>query len=147
MGALTRGDLTFVDTNILLYAHDRHEPTKNAVANDILRALWDTDRGVLSTQVLQEFYSVATKKLKAPLAKPAARKIVGAYSEWCSVNTSPLLIISASELEEHHTVAFWDALIIEAALCSGATRLLSEDLQHGRKFGDLVIENPFQSPV
>ena len=136
--------LVFVDTNILLYAHDRHDPDRSAIAADILRKLWETDTGVLSTQVLQEFYSVATKKLKRPLARADARRVVADYSEWCTVDTDPLLIVSASRLEEDHTLAFWDALIIEAALRAGADILLSEDLQHGRKFGDLVIENPFR---
>lgn len=135
---------TFVDTNVLVYAHDAHEPAKSALAGQILRGLWATDRGVLSTQVLQEFYSVATKKLPKPLPRPVARGLVADYAEWCSVETDALLIVSATRLEEDHQVAFWDALIIEAALRSGATRLLSEDLQHGRRFGDLVIENPFR---
>ena len=134
---------TFIDTNILLYAHDRHDERRSSIAQTILRDLWESDTGVLSTQVLQEFYSVATKKLKQPLAKPVARRVVADYGEWCSVNTDPLLIVSAGKLEEDHKINFWDALIIESALRANATKLLSEDLQNGRKFGDLVIENPF----
>lgn len=134
---------TFVDTNILIYAHDTHEPDKQEIAGRILRELWDSDRGLVSTQVLQEFYAVATKKLKRPLSPAEARRVIADYGEWCSIETDPLLIVSASKLSEDHTIAFWDALLVEAALRAGATRLLSEDLQHGRKFGFLVIENPF----
>jgi predicted nucleic acid-binding protein len=135
-------EFTFVDTNVLVYAHgvDDEDPRAER-ARETLSALWKSDSGVLSTQVLQEFYSVATRKLK--LAGSHARGIVASYHAWCSVSTDTGLIVSASKLEEDHRVSFWDALIIEAALRANATRLLSEDLQHGRKFGDLVIENPF----
>ncbi len=136
---------TFVDTNILIYAHGKDETDPRArLSRQILAALWKTDRGVISTQVLQEFYAVATRKIQPQLPKKRARAIVASYGEWCSVNTDPLLIISASRLEEDHSLAFWDALVIEAALRAGATTLLSEDLQHGRRFGALVIENPFR---
>ncbi len=67
-----------------------------------------------------------------------------AYGEWCAVATEPLLIISASTLEEEHTLSFWDALIVQAAIQVGAERLVSEDLQDGRRFGGLTIENPFR---
>lgn len=138
-------DYAFVDTNILIYAHgvDDDDPRARQ-SRQILASLWATDRGVVSTQVLQEFYAVATRKLQPPLPKKQARDIVASYGQWCSVNTDPVLIISASRLEEDHSLAFWDALIIEAALRAGATTLLSEDLQHGRRFGTLVIENPFR---
>jgi predicted nucleic acid-binding protein len=98
---------------------------------------------VLSTQVLQEFYAVATRKLKPALSPKQARGIVVAYTDWCTVNTSPSLIVSASQLAERHKVAFWDALVVEGALEAGATKLLSEDLQHGRSFDSLVVTNPF----
>lgn len=135
---------TFVDTNVLVYAHDTHDPDKQREAASVLSSLWESDNGVLSTQVLQEFYNVATRKLNKPFSRSEARQIVATYSEWCTVDTDPLLIVSASKLEEEHTLAFWDALVIEAAIRAGATKLLSEDLQHGRSFGDLTIENPFR---
>jgi len=71
------------------------------------------------------------------------KALVAAYDEWCAVATEPQLIISASRLEEEHTLSFWDALIIRAAIQAGAERLLSQDLQNGRRFGVLTIENPF----
>jgi predicted nucleic acid-binding protein len=137
--------LTFVDTNILLYAHGADDADPRAKrARDLVTGLWEAGGGVVSTQVLQEFYAVATRKLSPPLSKLQARAVVIAYSDWCRVKTDPALIIGASALEETHTLGFWDALIIEAALRSAATTLLSEDLQDGRKFGDLLIENPFR---
>ena len=136
-------ELVFVDTNILVYAHDSSSPERQKVAQALFKDLWDTRSGTLSTQVLQEFYAVATRKLKPPMARSAARRIVADYSVWCTVDTDPMLIVSASRLEEEHSLAFWDALIIDAALRSGAAFLLSEDLQDGRCFAGLTIRNPF----
>ena len=132
----------FVDTNVLIYAHgvDEEDPRADQ-ARELVAELWKSDAGVLSTQVLQEFYSVAVRKLK--LTREYARGIVASYHAWCSVNTDIGLIVSASKLEEDHKIAFWDALVVESALRANATKLLSEDLQNGRKFGNLVIENPF----
>jgi predicted nucleic acid-binding protein len=135
-------DYVFVGTNVLVYAHGVGDADPRARrAREVLSGLWKADNGVLSTQVLQEFYSIATKKLD--LTPKHARGIVASYGDWCSVNTDVGLIVSASKLVEEHSVAFWDALIIEAALRAGATSLLSEDLQHERKFGQLVVRNPF----
>ena len=133
--------LTFVDTNILVYAEDGRETARRDVAARVLSELWSSGFGVLSTQVLQEFYNAATRKLT--MSPEAARRIVAQYAEWPVVETTPQLIVSASLLHERHSFAFWDALIVEAALLSGATTLLSEDLQDGRRIGDLVISNPF----
>ena len=100
--------------------------------------------GIASSQVLQEFYAVATRKLKPPMAKKQARGIVASDAEWCRVAADPELIVAASVLEERHTLNFWDALIVEAAQRSMASTLLSEGLQDGRMFGDIVVENPFR---
>jgi predicted nucleic acid-binding protein len=135
--------LCFVDTNILVYAHDKGQRDRHEVAKSTLQRLWNTDTGALSTQVLQEFYSVATRKLKPAMSHSEARKLVATYGEWCVQKTDPQLLVSASLLCERHTVSWWDALVIEAALRAGATTLLSEDLQDGREFGTLTIRNPF----
>ena len=135
--------VTFVDTNVLAYAHDRSETRRQPVARARLEALWQSRAGALSTQVLQEFYVVATRKLAAPMGRATARKIVALYAEWPVVQVDVPLILAASELEEHHTLSFWDARIVEAARRSGAGRLLTEDLQHGRVVGGVRIDNPF----
>lgn len=134
---------TFVDTNVLVYAHDLSETRRRPAAQTILEGLWRTRTGTLSTQVLSEFYVVATRKFDPPMTRRAAREIVGAYSAWSVVQIDAPLITAASTLEERHTLSFRDALIIEAAARSGATRLLSEDLQTGRRIRGLMIENPF----
>lgn len=134
---------TFVDTNLLVYAHDLSEADRRPVAQASLDELWRTRTGTLSTQVLSEFYVVATRKFDPPMTRRAAREVVGAYSAWPVVQVDAALILAASTLEERHTLSFWDALIIEAAARSGARRLLSEDLQAGRRIRGLTIENPF----
>jgi predicted nucleic acid-binding protein len=134
---------TFVDTNVLVYAHDLSEPDRRPVAQATLDDLWRTRTGTLSTQVLSEFYVVVTRKFDPPMTRRAAREVIGAYSAWPVVAVDAALMLAASTLEERHTLSFWDALIIEAAARAGATRLLSEDLQSGRRIRNLTIENPF----
>jgi predicted nucleic acid-binding protein len=140
---VAEGQTTFFDTNVLAYAYDRSETRKQPVAQARLEVLWRDRTGALSTQVLQEFYIVATRKLATPMHRTTARKIVGLYAEWPVVQVDVPLILAASELEERHTLSFWDALILEAARRAGATRLLTEDLQAGRRIGGVRIENPF----
>ena len=136
--------LTFVDTNVLVYSQDRRDDRRRGLAQDVLNGLWTSGTGVLSTQVLQEFYNAGTRKLK--LEPLLARRIVALYAEWPVVETTAQLIVSASLLHERHRFSFWDAMVVEAALLSGATTLLSEDLQDGRRVGGLTIRNPFRAP-
>lgn len=135
----------FVDTNVLVYAHDAAETVRQPIAQAVLSELWRSRTGALSTQVLQEFYVVATRKFHPPLPRREARHLIDAYSQWQLVQVDIALIIAASLLEGKHTLSFWDALIVEAAHRVGATRLLSEDLQDGRRIAGLLIENPFGS--
>ncbi len=133
---------TFVDTNILIYAHDVDAKSKHATASHILRELWSERAGVLSMQVLQEFYVNVTRKIPSPLPKEKARLVVSAYSIWC-METTPAELSVAFRIEDESRIGFWDALIVAAAVKSGATRLLSEDLNAGQNIAGLRIENPF----
>lgn len=135
--------LTFVDTNVLVYAHDRSETRRQPVAQALLDELWRDRTGVLSTQVLQEFYVVATRKLDPPMRRGAAREIVAVYGAWPTVQVDVALVLAASELEERHRFSFWDGLVVEAARRSGAGRLMTEDLQVGSRIAGVRIENPF----
>jgi predicted nucleic acid-binding protein len=135
--------VTFIDTNVLVYAHDRSEARKQPIAQALLDVLWRTRSGVLSTQVLQEFYVVTTRKFDPPMRRSAAREVVALYGEWPIVQVDVALILAASKLQERHAFSFWDALVVEAARRCGATRLLTEDLQAGRRIGGISIENPF----
>lgn len=135
--------LSFVDTNVLAYAHDRSEATKRPIAAALLTRLWETRSGTLSTQVLQEFYVVATRKFTPPIPSFDAREVVALYGTWPLVEVDLALILAATRIEEADSISFWDALIVEAARRSGADVLLSEDLQDGRIIAGVRIQNPF----
>jgi predicted nucleic acid-binding protein len=138
-------DLTFVDTNVLLYAHDRSAGVKREIASTLLAELWGSRTGALSTQVLQEFYVNATRKLPKPLPAARARAVVRRYATWPLHVVEPGDIVAASELERRHRQSFWDALIITAASRMGVVRLASEDLQHGRRIAGMEIFDPFRT--
>ena len=136
-------DKVFVDTNILVYAHDLDAGDKHGLAGDIVSKLWESRNGVLSTQVLQEFYVTLTRKVSSPLSKLEARKLVQKYSHWQVVLNDPLIISQASEIEESYNLSFWDALIVSAAYSQNVPTILTEDLSHGQIIEGVLIENPF----
>ena len=133
---------TFIDTNVLLYAYDSDAGNKHLAAKSLLEELWENRSGVLSTQVLQEFYVNVTRKIAKPLARATARTIVDSYAVWCTDITFAD-IGAAFRIEDQARINFWDALICAAALKSGAERILSEDLNAGQKIAGVRIENPF----
>jgi predicted nucleic acid-binding protein len=135
-------DKSFVDSNVLIYAHDAEAGVKRETAAAVLRDLWAQRSGVLSTQVLHEFYVNATKKIAAPLARSSARAVVDAYAPWC-VNTTASETAAAFRIEDEARISFWDALIVAAARKAGAMRILSEDLNAGQTIAGIRIENPF----
>ena len=138
-------DLVFVDTNVLLYAHDRTAGRKRAVASELLERLWGTRAGALSTQVLQEFYINATRKLPRPLSASRARAVIDRYATWRVHLIEPEDMTAASELEKRYRQSFWDALVIVSAARIGASTLATEDMQHGRRIAGLRIVDPFRS--
>lgn len=140
------GEPTFVDTNVLVYAYDADAGEKHDAARARLRALWDDETGLVSTQVLHEFYVTITRKLRRPLSRTTAREVVATYAAWPVHRPDVDDLVAASELEEQHHLSFWDALIMVSARRSGARVLLTEDLQVGRRFDDLVIVSPFRAP-
>lgn len=133
---------TFVDTNILVYAHDVDQDKKHRTARDILIELMSSRSGALSPQVLQEFYVTVTRKIAKPLAKREARNIVEDYSVWC-IDTTAAEVAAAFRIEDAAKISFWDALIVAAAAKAGAEVLLSEDLSSGQKVAGVRIQNPF----
>jgi predicted nucleic acid-binding protein len=133
---------TFVDTNILIYAHDLDAGAKHTTAVQALHELWANRNGVVSPQVLQEFYVKVTRKIARPLTRKTARTIVDNYAVWC-VDTTAADIAVAFRIEDESKIGFWDALICASALKSGANRLLSEDLNAGQSISGIRIENPF----
>jgi predicted nucleic acid-binding protein len=133
---------TFVDTNVLIYAHDIDAKEKHAIAKQALGELWAARTGSLSTQVLHEFYVNATRKLSRPLTKKIARSVVDQYAKWCTETTAAEIAV-AFRIEDEAQISFWDALICATALKTGAERILSEDLNAGQKIAGVRVVNPF----
>ena len=133
---------TFVDTNVLIYAHDVDAKAKHEIAKNVLRELWSDRSGVLSTQVLQEFYVNVTRKISTPLPKDKARLVVNAYALWCS-ETTAAEIAAAFRIEDEAKIGFWDALIVASASKCGAVRIVSEDLNAQQSIAGIRVENPF----
>ena len=133
----------FVDSNILIYAHDLDAGLKQTRAADSLRTLWNLRTGILSTQVLQEFYVNVTQKINVPLSRSAAREVIRNYTPWVRAPITPATVLRASEISETWLVSFWDGVIIAAAEEAEAGELLSEDLAHGAIIAGVRIVNPF----
>ena len=134
---------SFVDTNVLLYAHDVDAGRKHEIARGLLRELWTERSGVLSTQVLQEFYVNVTRKIRTPISPAVARSIVQSYSAWCAPGIGVPDISAAFQIEDEARIGFWDALIVAVAARSGASRFLTEDLSAGQTIAGILIDNPF----
>src|SRR6056297_1158977 len=136
---------TFFDTNVLVYLFDEDYPEKKAQAQHLLKKETENGRILLSTQVLQEFYVVVTRKLEVPLPAEKAEEAVGQLMILPLVETGSSHILKAIRKSITLQLSFWDALIIEAAVSGGASVLYTEDLQHGQTIDNLKILNPFQS--
>lgn len=136
-------DRTFVDTNVLVYAVDESEAVKRGLAR---RALANDDYGelVLSSQVLSELYVAVTRRLATPLSDEEAAEVVGRLAA-----TNLTVAIDGAHVEQairtsrSCRISYWDGLIVAAASRAGCSRLLSEDLNDGQRFGSVVVENPF----
>jgi predicted nucleic acid-binding protein len=135
--------LRFVDTNILLYAHDRDAGDKHERARQLLITLWHANSGCLSTQVLQEFFVNVTRKIPQPLSTAMAREVMHTYLPWIRVATDGQMAIRASEIADTWQTSFWDGMIIAAAERAGAAELLTEDLQSGQHIAGVLVMNPF----
>ena len=132
---------SLLDTNILVYADATDEPAKQRLALALITALRADGSAVLSTQVLQEFVNVALRKLRLPQA--LVRERIAFYRRFEMVPASVDVIVGALDLHVLHSLPFYDALIVQAAVVSGCQRVLSEDMQHGAVYGGVRIENPF----
>jgi len=133
----------FLNTNILIYAHDIDASLKHDVSIAILEKIWEEKNGVISTQVIQEFYVNVTRKIPNPITPVQARGIILNYFSWHVEAIEPHTILSASEIEEKYVLSFWDSLIIATASQSEAGKIITEDLNHGQNIEGVLIENPF----
>lgn len=132
---------SFLDTNVLVYSDDDDEPEKKAQALDLIASARLSGWGVVSTQVLQEYYSAATRKLG--ISPEAARRKVVLFSRLSLVSIDLPKILGAIELHQLHKISFWDGLIVRTALDAKCKKLFSEDMQAGRIIEGLEIVNPF----
>jgi len=132
----------FVDTNILIYAHDRSTGIKHERARQLIERLWTNGQGVLSTQVLQELCVNLRRKVAKPVPVEDLRGLVRDYLSWEIVVNTPEAVIQALEIEVRYKTSFWDALILQAAEQSGAAVLYSEDLAGKQRYGTVRLVNP-----
>jgi len=135
-------DKAFVDTNILVYAHDILSGIKHERARSLVDILWSTERGVLSTQVLQELCVYLRRKSVKRLPVGEIQSLVADFKNWQIVVNTPDSVIEALNIEARYQISFWDALIIQAAETAGATILYSEDLSDGQLYGSVRVVNP-----
>ena len=134
---------TFIDTNIIIYAYDVTAGKKHKTAGNILADLWNSGLGVISTQVLQEFFVNVVQKIPKPIEKQQAREIVRDFLKWHVVVNTGDSIVEAIDICLKFGYSFWDSMIIEAAIKGGAAVIISEDLQDGQVVSGVTIRNPF----
>jgi predicted nucleic acid-binding protein len=135
-------DKYFVDTNILLYAHDRSASVKHERARKLIEHLWATGEGVVSTQVLQELCVNLRKKVSRPLPSEEIRRLVEDYLAWEVVTNDATSVVEALDIEKRFKISYWDALVIHAAWRAGAAVLYSEDLAQAQRYDSLQVVNP-----
>ena len=134
----------FLDTNIFVYSFDRASPAKNRRATQLIREAVSTSKGIVSYQVVQEFFNLALRRFAQPMTVPEAEQYLGAvFRPLLTVQSSPALISEALRLTARHRLSWYDSLIVAAAIEGGCQILYSEDLQHGQRLGELKIVNPF----
>jgi predicted nucleic acid-binding protein len=138
------GDRRFVDTNILLYAHDESAGGKRDRARALVEQLWESRDGCLSVQVLQEFFVNVTRKIAKPLSAELAKEIVADFSRWRLHVPAADDVLAAIGIHQRTGISFWDAMIVRSAAEIGCTVLYSEDLNAGQEYFGVRVENPFQ---
>ena len=137
----------FVDTDIIVYAHDRSAGVKHLRAQMLLEKLWDSGWGVISTQVLQELCIHLCRNSGNPPPVEEVSLLLRDYSTWEVIATTPKAVLDALEIVMRHKVHFWDALILEAAERADAAILYSEHLATGQRFGAIQVVNPLIDPA
>ena len=136
----------FVDTNVLVYAHDSSAGEKHEQAKSLVKNLWTEKAGVVSTQVLQEFYVTVRKKVLHPGDVGTAKRWLSHYINWQVIENDGNAVLHAIDVEQRYQLSFWDALIVQAANRAGTPLLYSEDLNHDQQYGTVRVKNPFLAP-
>lgn len=133
----------FVDTNVLVYAYDGTAGPKHETARSLVGGLWETGEGCLSIQVLQEFFVTVTRKVPRPLSADTAAQAVADLGRWRVHSPATTDVLAAIDLHRRESVSFWDAMVIHSAAVLGCSSLRSEDLNHGQRYGGVIVRNPF----
>jgi predicted nucleic acid-binding protein len=133
----------FVDTNVLIYAHDLADPKKQRMAQVWRTELWKSGRGRISFQVLQEFYVKVMQK--RPAARAEVRAEVRDLLAWRPVPVHAGLLESAWKIQDRFQLSFWDSLIVAAAKAASCRWLLTEDLQAGQDLDGIIVLDPFST--
>jgi predicted nucleic acid-binding protein len=137
------GNRQFVDTSVLVYAHDVTAGGKHARARALVEELWDTREGCLSGQVLQEFFVITTRKIPRPLDAAAAAQIIDDLAHWHVHAPAAADVHAAIDVHRRSGAPFWDGMILRSAKELGCGILLSEDLNAGQEYEGVLIRNPF----
>jgi predicted nucleic acid-binding protein len=139
-----RGDRVFLDTNIIVYAYDISDKEKHDKAVELLETIWESGAGVISTQVLQEFFVTVTKKIASPLGVTITKEIINDLSKWDIIVNNVAVILNAINIQQEHKFSFWDSMIIASAVKGSAAALLSEDFSDGQIINGVEVRNPFK---
>jgi predicted nucleic acid-binding protein len=135
----------FLDTNIFVYCFDRRDPAKSDIASRLVQDALQSREGVVSYQVVQEFFNVALGKFAHPMSPAdAQRYFTTVFHPMLAVHSSPALLTEALRIYDRYKQGWYDSLIISAAIEGGCQALCSEDMQHDLRIGDLRILNPFK---
>jgi predicted nucleic acid-binding protein len=140
------GNRRFVDTNILVYAHDDSAGNKRDQARTLIEQLWESRDGCLSVQVLQEFFVSVTRKIAKPLSAETAKEIVADLSHWHMHVPAADDVLGAIGIHQRARISFWDGMIVHSAAEMGCAVVYSEDLNAGQDYSGVRVENPFQAP-
>lgn len=135
--------LEFVDTNVLVYGHDRSAADKADRARRLIDRLWEDGTGALSIQVLQEFFVVVTRKLARPVDPDAAQSAIEDLGRWKVHSPVVADVLVATGISRRHRISFWDAMIVRSAQQLGCSTLWSEDLTEKRRYEGVQVRNPF----
>jgi predicted nucleic acid-binding protein len=139
-------DRYFLDTNIFVYSFDSNDAKKSTIARDLIQNALKEQVGCVSSQVIQEFLNVSTKKFSPPLeAKDSLKYLNTVLAPLCEIFTSLDLYRKTIETAERWKYSFYDSMIITAAIQLNCSILYSEDLQHSQKIQSITIINPFLS--
>lgn len=137
-------DRFFLDTNVFVYSFDTNSPKKAAIARELIQSALETGKGIVSYQVVQEFFNVALRRFTHPMSLADAEQYLSiTFRPLVAVNASTSLYGEALRLHDNHRISWYDALIVACASEGECDILYSEDFQHGRSFGSVKVRNPF----